>query len=240
MSNDQPGTAVLALDLNVEETRAELAIPEPEPTTELQTRAAAQVDQLVTVDPAARPETLVPMTLLWHKPAGLPMPEALHLTDDLVRRWFTPASRSPSDRSRVRPLIHRPVVGRPVIVLHIRLQKHIREHILHIHPPLQPSYVGRIREIDAPHPILVVQPAPIVAIPGHFPAHPLPRIGAHFFLHNFNSRSFYIQPVFLSRKRKFGKIQFVSFLIFSIFFPFGMSQISLRIFPHILVHIILD
>ena len=60
--------------------------------------------QLVTVDPAARPETLVPMTLLWHKPAGLPMPEALHLTDDLVRRWFTPASRSPSDRSRVSPL----------------------------------------------------------------------------------------------------------------------------------------
>lgn len=60
--------------------------------------------QVVTVDPAARPETLVPMTLLWHKPAGLPLPEALHLTDDLVRRWFTPASRSPSDRSRVRPL----------------------------------------------------------------------------------------------------------------------------------------
>jgi ribosome-binding ATPase len=36
------------------------------------------------------------MTLLWHKPAGLPLPEALHLTDDLVRRWFTPDSRSPS------------------------------------------------------------------------------------------------------------------------------------------------
>ncbi len=60
--------------------------------------------QSVVVDPAARPETLAPMTVLWYKPHGLPMPEALHLTDDLVRRWFQPASRSPSDRSRVRPL----------------------------------------------------------------------------------------------------------------------------------------
>jgi 23S rRNA pseudouridine2604 synthase len=60
--------------------------------------------QQVVVDPAARPDTLVPMTVLWHKPAGLPLPEALHLTDDLVRRWFTPDSRSPSDRSRVRPV----------------------------------------------------------------------------------------------------------------------------------------
>ena len=58
----------------------------------------------VEVDPSARPETLAPMTVLWYKPHGLPMPEALHLTDDLVRRWFQPASRSPSDRSGVRPL----------------------------------------------------------------------------------------------------------------------------------------
>ncbi len=51
MSNDRPGSTVLALDLNVEETKAELALPEPGPSTELQTRAAAQVDQLITLDP---------------------------------------------------------------------------------------------------------------------------------------------------------------------------------------------
>ena len=52
MSNDQPGSTVLALDLDVEQAKAELAVPEPEPSTELQTRAAAQVDQLVAVDPS--------------------------------------------------------------------------------------------------------------------------------------------------------------------------------------------
>jgi uncharacterized protein YaaN involved in tellurite resistance len=51
MSNDRPGSTVLALDLNVEETKAELALPEPESSTELETRAAAQVDQLITLDP---------------------------------------------------------------------------------------------------------------------------------------------------------------------------------------------
>ena len=50
MSNDRPGS-VLALDLNVEEAKAELALPEPEPSTELQTRAETQVEQLVTLDP---------------------------------------------------------------------------------------------------------------------------------------------------------------------------------------------
>ncbi|HMN94824.1 MAG TPA: RNA pseudouridine synthase [Hydrogenophaga sp.] len=60
--------------------------------------------QAVTVDAHASPETLAPMPVLWHKPAGLPLPEALHLTDHLVRRWFSPDSRSPSDRSRIRPV----------------------------------------------------------------------------------------------------------------------------------------
>jgi len=60
--------------------------------------------QDVSIDSAARPESLTPMTVLWHKPAGLPLPEALHLTDDLVGRWFSAACHSPSDRSRVRPL----------------------------------------------------------------------------------------------------------------------------------------
>jgi uncharacterized protein YaaN involved in tellurite resistance len=42
---------VLALDLSVEETKAELALPEPSPSTELESRAVAQVDQLLAVDP---------------------------------------------------------------------------------------------------------------------------------------------------------------------------------------------
>ncbi|MEZ5645759.1 MAG: RNA pseudouridine synthase [Burkholderiaceae bacterium] len=67
-----------------------------------ESRVAAR--QTVTVDPAARLQALLPMTVLWHKPTRLSMPEALHLTDDLVRRWFPSASRSPSDASRVQPL----------------------------------------------------------------------------------------------------------------------------------------
>ncbi|TNF63701.1 MAG: RNA-binding protein [Burkholderiales bacterium] len=60
--------------------------------------------QVVSLDPAARAETQVPMTVLWHKPGGLPLPEALHLTQDMVSRWFTADSRSPSDRCGVRPV----------------------------------------------------------------------------------------------------------------------------------------
>jgi uncharacterized protein YaaN involved in tellurite resistance len=53
-TDDIPAAAspVLALDLSVEETRAELALPEPSPSTELEQQAAAQVDQLLSIDPA--------------------------------------------------------------------------------------------------------------------------------------------------------------------------------------------
>ena len=43
--------AVLDLSLDVEEAKAELALPEPDPTDELRARAAQQVDQLLSVDP---------------------------------------------------------------------------------------------------------------------------------------------------------------------------------------------
>jgi uncharacterized protein YaaN involved in tellurite resistance len=42
---------MLNLALNVEETKAELALPEPEPTDELRSQADAQVEQLLSIDP---------------------------------------------------------------------------------------------------------------------------------------------------------------------------------------------
>ena len=44
-------TPTLNLALDVQETRAELALPEPEPTDELRSQADAQVEQLLTIDP---------------------------------------------------------------------------------------------------------------------------------------------------------------------------------------------
>ncbi len=47
-----PGSApVLALDLNVEAAKAEIVVPEPDPTDELRAQADAQVAQLLTIDP---------------------------------------------------------------------------------------------------------------------------------------------------------------------------------------------
>ena len=44
--------SALSLDLNVEATKAELALPEPDPTEELRERARQFADQLVAFDPA--------------------------------------------------------------------------------------------------------------------------------------------------------------------------------------------
>jgi uncharacterized protein YaaN involved in tellurite resistance len=48
---DSPSTT-LALDLNVEAAKAEVAIVEPDPTDELRTQASSQVDRLLAIDPA--------------------------------------------------------------------------------------------------------------------------------------------------------------------------------------------
>ena len=48
---DSPSTT-LALDLNVEAAKAEVAIVEPDPTDELRAQATAQVDRLLAIDPA--------------------------------------------------------------------------------------------------------------------------------------------------------------------------------------------
>jgi uncharacterized protein YaaN involved in tellurite resistance len=56
MTNTDPAapgasTPTLNLALNVQETKAELALPEPEPTDELRSQADAQVEQLLSIDP---------------------------------------------------------------------------------------------------------------------------------------------------------------------------------------------
>lgn len=60
--------------------------------------------QVVTLDAGARLEDLAPVTLLWHKPAGLQLPDGLHLPPPLAQDWFADDRRSPADRSRTRPL----------------------------------------------------------------------------------------------------------------------------------------
>lgn len=60
--------------------------------------------QTVTLDARARLEPLVPVTLIWHKPAGQALPEAAFLPDELAARWLAPAARFKGDRSGVRPL----------------------------------------------------------------------------------------------------------------------------------------
>jgi 23S rRNA pseudouridine2604 synthase len=60
--------------------------------------------QAVTLDSKARLEPLMPVTLIWHKPAGQALPEAQFLPDELAARWLAPSARFKSDRSGVRPL----------------------------------------------------------------------------------------------------------------------------------------
>lgn len=61
-------------------------------------------DQVVTLDPKAKLESLAPVTLIWHKPAGHVLPEAPFLPDEVAARWFAPDVRFAGDRSGVRPL----------------------------------------------------------------------------------------------------------------------------------------
>ncbi len=56
------------------------------------------LEQSITLHPDAVAEPLEPITMLWHKPAGLPVNQ-----QTLLER-VTLASRTPDDNSRVRPL----------------------------------------------------------------------------------------------------------------------------------------
>ena len=61
-------------------------------------------DQVVSLDPKAQPESLASVTLIWHKPAGHVVPEALFVPEDVAARWFSPDVRFTGDRSGVRQL----------------------------------------------------------------------------------------------------------------------------------------
>lgn len=52
--------------------------------------------QQVSVDPAASAEPLPPATVLWHKPAGVAVPDALHLPTGLALQWFDAPHRAPA------------------------------------------------------------------------------------------------------------------------------------------------
>lgn len=60
--------------------------------------------QTVELDARARLDPLVSVTLVWHKPAGVALPEAPHLPDDEAARWFGAGARFAGDRSGIRPL----------------------------------------------------------------------------------------------------------------------------------------
>jgi len=66
--------------------------------------ARVRDEQTVVLDPKARLEPLVPVTLIWHKPSGQALPDESPLPDELAARWFAPAARFKGDRSGVRPL----------------------------------------------------------------------------------------------------------------------------------------
>jgi 23S rRNA pseudouridine2604 synthase len=71
-------------------------------------QARVRPEQSVEIDPKARPEPIAPVTLIWHKPAGLAVPEDPELPDAWVAQWLPVAQRHEGDASRLRPLgVHR-------------------------------------------------------------------------------------------------------------------------------------
>lgn len=65
--------------------------------------ARVRDEQLVTLDPKAKLESLASVTLIWHKPAGHALPDlsptAPYLPDALAAQWFAPDHRFKADRS---------------------------------------------------------------------------------------------------------------------------------------------
>lgn len=67
-------------------------------------QARVRDEQTVALDAKARLEDLSSMTLIWHQPAGLALPAASPIADEVATRMFNPATRFKGDRSGVRPL----------------------------------------------------------------------------------------------------------------------------------------
>lgn len=54
--------------------------------------------QQVSIDPAASAEPLPPATVLWHKPAGVAVPDALQLPTSLALQWFDAPHRCATEQ----------------------------------------------------------------------------------------------------------------------------------------------
>lgn len=67
-------------------------------------QARVGAKQSVTLRAGARAEPLPVVTVLWHKPAGLALPQAFELPDDRADVWLGAATRSTRDASGWRPL----------------------------------------------------------------------------------------------------------------------------------------
>jgi 23S rRNA pseudouridine2604 synthase len=67
-------------------------------------QARVRDEQAVVLDAKARLESLDSVTVIWHKPAGVGLPEAPLLPETLAEQWFVQASRFSGDRSGIRPL----------------------------------------------------------------------------------------------------------------------------------------
>ena len=81
-------------------------------------QARVRPGQLLAVAPGAHAEPLPPATLVWHKPAGVAIPQMEALPDALARAWFTAERRHAADisgRLLLRALLNRLV---PVSRLH--------------------------------------------------------------------------------------------------------------------------
>lgn len=73
-------------------------------------QARVRPDQAIVLADGARAEPLPPVTLVWHKPAGVALPPDDTLPEALAREWFSASQRSPSDRSGrrlLRAMLHR-------------------------------------------------------------------------------------------------------------------------------------
>lgn len=73
-----------------------------------QPQARVRPDQRVEVDAQARRVSLEPVTLLWHKPAGLALPEESPLPDELALQWLPDDQRHAGGHLGLRTLrVHR-------------------------------------------------------------------------------------------------------------------------------------
>jgi 23S rRNA pseudouridine2604 synthase len=66
--------------------------------------ARVRDEQNVELDAKAKLDAMESVTLVWHKPAGLALPELSPLPDAVAAQFFTPANRFKGDRSGLRPL----------------------------------------------------------------------------------------------------------------------------------------